>query len=297
MPQGVYGGDWAIRLTAFLAFAGYVLALARRQGRAGPSGSGWWALGLAALLAHLACAFHFAHGWSHTRALAATAAHTAEVTGIGTGVGMLPGLGVSLAAFLGYGAAKRASKTPEKFGQGTIEGIQATEASNSAVVGSNLIPTIALGIPGNVAAALLIGAFMIHGVVPGPLMMIEHGALVYSIFASMLMANVAHLIIGRIGITIWVKFVLIPKKIILPVVTVFCFLGVYIPSNSMFDVGLLLVFGGIGYFMRKSGFSIVCLVIGFLLGPMLEMALRQTCLLYTSPSPRDGLLSRMPSSA
>lgn len=199
---------------------------------------------------------------------------------IGTGVGMLPGLGVSLAAFLGYGAAKRGSKTPEEFGKGTIEGIQATEASNSAVVGSNLIPTIALGIPGNVAAALLIGAFMIHGVVPGPLMMIEHGALVYSIFASMLMANVAHLIIGRIGITIWVKFVLIPKKIILPVVTVFCFLGVYIPSNSMFDVGLLLVFGGLGYFMRKSGFSIVCLVIGFLLGPMLEMALRQTMLMH-----------------
>ena len=199
---------------------------------------------------------------------------------IGTGVGMLPGLGVSLAAFLGYGAAKRGSKTPEEFGKGTIEGIQATEASNRAVVGSNLIPTIALGIPGNVAAALLIGAFMIHGVVPGPLMMIEHGALVYSIFASMLMANVAHLIIGRIGITIWVKFVLIPKKIILPVVTVFCFLGVYIPSNSMFDVGLLLVFAGLGYFMRKSGFSIVCLVIGFLLGPMLEMALRQTMLMH-----------------
>ena len=199
---------------------------------------------------------------------------------IGTGVGMLPGLGVSLAAFLGYGAAKRGSKTPELFGKGTIEGIQATEASNSAVVGSNLIPTIALGIPGNVAAALLIGAFMIHGVVPGPLMMIEHGALVYSIFASMLMANVAHLIIGRIGITIWVKFVQIPKKIILPVVTVFCFLGVYIPSNSMFDVALLLIFGGFGYVMRKSGFSIVCLVIGFLLGPMLEMALRQTMLMH-----------------
>lgn len=199
---------------------------------------------------------------------------------IGTGVGMLPGLGVSLAAFLGYGAAKRGSKTPELFGTGTIEGIQATEASNSAVVGSNLIPTIALGIPGNVAAALLIGAFMIHGVVPGPLMMVEHGALVYSIFASMLMANVAHLIIGRIGITIWAKFVQIPKKIILPVVTVFCFLGVYIPSNSMFDVALLLIFGAIGYTMRKSGFSIVCFVIGFLLGPMLEMALRQTMLMH-----------------
>ena len=201
---------------------------------------------------------------------------------IGTGVGMLPGLGVSLAAFLGYGAAKRASKVPEEFGKGRLEGIQATEASNSAVVGSNLIPTIALGIPGNVAAALLIGAFMIHGVVPGPLMMVEHGELVYSIFASMLMANIAHLIIGRTGIRVWVQFARVPKKIILPVVVVFCILGVYIPTNSMFDVVLLALFGGIGYVMRKTGFSIVCLVIGFLLGPMFEMALRQTMLMYKS---------------
>ena len=199
---------------------------------------------------------------------------------IGTGVGILPGLGVSLAAFLGYGAAKRASKAPEEFGKGRLEGIQATEAANSAVVGSNLVPTIALGIPGNVAAALLIGAFMIHGVVPGPLMMVEHGELIYSIFASMLMANIVHLIIGRTGIRLWVQFTRVPKKIILPVVVIFCILGVYIPSNSMFDVGLLFLFGGLGYLMRKTGFSIVCLVIGFLLGPMLEMAMRQTMLMY-----------------
>ena len=124
---------------------------------------------------------------------------------------MLPGLGVSLAAFWA-GAAKRASKVPEEFGKGRLEGIQATEASNSAVVGSNPIPTIALGIPGNVAAALLIGAFMIHGVVPGPLMMVEHGELVYSIFASMLMANIAHLIIGRTGIRIWVQFARVQRR-------------------------------------------------------------------------------------
>ncbi len=211
--------------------------------------------------------------WGHWKTLVRSAL-------IGTGIGMLPGLGVSLAAFLGYGAAKRASKAPEEFGRGRLEGIIATEAANSAVVGANLIPTIALGIPGNVAAALLIGAFMIHGVVPGPLMMIEHGALVYSIFASMLMANVAHLIIGRLGIRLWVQFVKVPKKYILPVVTVMCILGVYIPTNSMFEVGMLLVFGGIGFLMRKSGFSIVCLVIGFLLGPLFEMSLRQTMLMY-----------------
>lgn len=201
---------------------------------------------------------------------------------IGTGVGMLPGLGVSLAAFLGYGAAQRASKTPEKFGTGALEGIAATEASNSAVVGANLIPTIALGIPGNVAAALLIGAFMIHGVVPGPLMMIEHGELVYSIFACMLMANLAHLIIGRIGIRIWSQFLRVPKAVILPIVVLFCVVGVYIPSSSLFEVGMMFAFGGLGYLMRKSGFSIVCLVIGFLLGPMFELSLRQTMLMHKS---------------
>ncbi len=198
---------------------------------------------------------------------------------IGTGVGMLPGLGVTLAAFLGYGAAKKASRRGDKFGTGEVEGIQATEAANSAVVGSNLIPTIALGIPGNVAAAVLIGAFIIHGVVPGPLMIAEHGVLVYSIFASMLMANVAHLIIGRIGIKIWVQFVRIPKSIVMPIVILLCIIGVFIPTNSMFEIGLLMFFAGVGYLMRKSGFSIVCLVIGFLLGENFEVYLRQAILM------------------
>ena len=193
---------------------------------------------------------------------------------------MLPGLGVSLAAFLGYGAAQRASKTPEKFGTGILEGLAGSEAANSAVVGSNLIPTIALGIPGNVAAALLIGAFMIHGVVPGPMMMIEHAELVYSIFAAMLMANLLHLVIGRIGIRFWGQVLRVPKTVILPIVVILCIAGVYIPTNSWFDVGLMFIFGALGVAMRRAGFSIVCLVIGFLLGPMFELSLRQTLLMY-----------------
>ena len=195
---------------------------------------------------------------------------------------MLPGLGVSLAAFLGYGVAKRLSKTPEKFGTGHLEGIAATEAANSAVVGANLIPTIALGIPGNVVAALMVGAFMIHGLVPGPFMMTDHGELVYSIFACMLMANLVHIIIGRIGINIWGFFMQVPTNIILPIVVVLCIAGVYIPANSMFHVGLMLAFAGIGYLMRKSGFSIVCLVMGYLLGPNFELSFRQTMLMYKS---------------
>jgi len=215
--------------------------------------------------------------WSEFRSCLKTLVRSAY---LGTVVGMMPGLGVTLAGLLGYSAAKRASKTPEKFGKGTLEGIAATESANSAVVGANLIPTIALGIPGNMAAALLIGAFMIHGVTPGPFMMVQHGDLIYAIFASMLMANAVHILIGRLGIPIWVSVLRVPKSIILPCVSVLCIAGVYIASSSMFETGLMFVFAVLGYFMRKTGFSIVSLFIGFLLGPMLEHTLRQTMIIY-----------------
>lgn len=201
---------------------------------------------------------------------------------IGSGVGMLPGLGVTLAAFLSYGAARRASKKPESFGKGNPDGIVATEAANSAVVGANLVPTIALGIPGNIAAALLISAFIIHGIVPGPFMLTMHGDLIYALFASMLMANGIHLVIGRIGIPIWAMIARTPRGLILPAVVVMCIVGVYLPGQSMFDVGIMLLFGGVGLIMRRTGFSVVCLVIGFILGGMFETSLRQSLLLYKS---------------
>ena len=201
---------------------------------------------------------------------------------IGSGVGMLPGLGVTLAAFLSYGAARRASGSPESFGKGNPEGIIATEAANSAVVGANLIPTIALGIPGNIAAALLIGAFIIHGIVPGPFMLTMHGDLVYALFASMLMANFVHLVIGKVGIPVWGWVARVPKSLVLPPVVVMCIVGVYLPGQSLFDIGVMLAFAGIGLVMNRTGFPVVCLVIGFLLGGMLESSLRQSMLLYKS---------------
>ena len=203
---------------------------------------------------------------------------------LGTFVGMLPGLGATLAGFLGYSLAKRASKTPEKFGKGHLEGIAATEAANSAVMGACLIPTIALGIPGNLAAALLIGAFIIHGITPGPFMMIQHGDLVYSMFAAMLVANMAHAVIGRFGSPIWVLALKAPMGIILSVVIILCAVGVYIPAPSLFEIGMMLAFTGLGYIMRKLAFSIVSFFMGFMLGPMLEHSLRQTINLYGSLS-------------
>jgi putative tricarboxylic transport membrane protein len=201
---------------------------------------------------------------------------------IGSGIGMLPGLGVTLAAFLSYGAARNASKTPENFGKGDPDGIIATEAANSAVVGANLVPTIALGIPGNIAAALLISAFIIHGIVPGPFMLTMHGEIIYALFASMIMANFVHLAIGRAGIPVWAKIANAPRGLILPAVIVMCIVGVYLPGQSMFDVGIMLAFGGVGLIMRRTGFSVVCLVIGFILGGMFETSLRQSLLLYKS---------------
>jgi len=199
---------------------------------------------------------------------------------IGSGIGMLPGLGVTLAAFLSYGAAKKASDDPASFGTGNPAGIIATEAANSAVVGANLVPTLALGIPGNIAAALLISAFIIHGIVPGPFMMTMHGDLIYALFASMLMANGVHLIIGRLGIPVWAWVAKAAKPLILPPVLVLCIVGVYLPGQSMFDVGIMLGFAGVGLLMRRTGYSVVCLVIGFLLGGLFETSLRQSLLLY-----------------
>ncbi len=201
---------------------------------------------------------------------------------IGSGIGMLPGLGVTLAAFLSYGGARRASREPESFGTGNPDGIVATEAANSAVVGANLVPTIALGIPGNIAAALLISAFIIHGIVPGPFMMTMHGDLIYALFASMLLANGIHLIIGKAGIPVWATFAKAPRGLILPAVVVLCMVGVYLPGQSMFDVAVMLAFGAVGLAMRRTGFSVVCMVIGFILGGMFETSLRQSLLLYKS---------------
>jgi len=198
---------------------------------------------------------------------------------IGTIMGALPGLGATVASFIGYGAAKRASKNPEKFGKGTIEGVAAAEAANNAVVGANLIPLFTLGIPGNVAAALLIGAFMIHGITPGPLMFQEHGRLIYGIYGAMLVANFLNLTIGSFGLKLFARVVRIRKQIIYPVITMFCITGAYIADNSLFAVALMIIFAILGYFMKKLDFSFVTFIIGFVLGPMFELSFRQTLIL------------------
>jgi TctA family transporter len=132
------------------------------------------------------------------------------------------------------------------------------------------------------AAALLIGAFMIHGIVPGPFMLTMHGDVVYALFASMLIANVIHLAVGVMGIRIWAIVARAPRSIVLPPVILLCVVGVYLPTQSLFEVGIMFGFAVLGLLMRKTGYSIVGLVIGFLLGDMFETSLRQSLLLYKS---------------
>ena len=130
----------------------------------------------------------------------------------------------------------------KKWGKGSYEAIVCAEVANNANIGGSMLPTLALGIPGNIAAALLISAFIIHGIVPGPFMLTMHGDIVYALFASIIMANFVHLAIGRIGIPIWAKIASAPRGLILPAVVVMCIVGVYLPGQSMFEVGVMLVF-------------------------------------------------------
>ena len=202
---------------------------------------------------------------------------------IGTAVGALPGLGASVAAFLAYGAERRASKTPELFGTGKLEGIAAIESANNAVIGSSLIPLLTLGVPGSATAALIVGAFLIHGITPGPFVFREHPAVIYGLFASLMLANLLNLVIGNVGLRFFAMFLAIPRHIIVASTALLCVTGAYVSAGSMFGVGVMLVFGVFGYLMRKLHFPFIVFLIGFILGPMFERSLRATVILSDDP--------------
>jgi putative tricarboxylic transport membrane protein len=158
--------------------------------------------------------------------------------------------------------------------------VAAAEAANSATVGANLIPTLALGIPGNLSAAVLLGAFIIHGLTPGPLIFEQHGATIYGLFGAMLVANFINLFIGQGGLRFFAWVITLPRQFVHPVIVLMCFCGAYVTTQSMFALGLMVGFGLLGYIMRKLDYSIVAFIIAFILGPMTEDALRQTMVLF-----------------
>ena len=195
---------------------------------------------------------------------------------IGTAIGAIPGLGQTIAAFLGYSEAKRVSKNPEKFGHGEIKGVAAAEAANNAVDGATLIPLLTLGIPGDTITAILLGAFMIQGLVPGPTFIQDHGPVIYAIMVGMILANLLLLGIALGGIRFFAKVPNVPVNTLFPMVFFFCVMGAYSVNSSLFDVGVMLGFGVLAYLMRKFKFPVAPFVIAFFIGPMLESNLRRT---------------------
>ena len=195
---------------------------------------------------------------------------------IGTVIGIIPGEGAAVGAFFAYSEAKRRSKHPEKFGTGIPEGIVAPETANNATVGGALVPTLTLGVPGSPAAAVLLGALLIQGLAPGPKLFTERPDLMYSIFIGLFVINILMMIIGFYAIRFAARLIMVPTSVIVPTVLLLCFVGIYSVSNSFFNVGVLLGAGILGYVVRKLGYSIAPLSIGFVLGPILENSLRQS---------------------
>jgi len=198
---------------------------------------------------------------------------------IGSFIGILPGAGATISAFICYNEAKRWSKQPEKFGTGILEGVAAPEAGNNAATGGAMVPLLSLGIPGSETTAVLLGAFMIQGISPGPLLFRDNIDVVYGIFAGLLLANLAFLILGIFGVKGFVKILQIPYRILLPLIMALAFVGSFSVKNSLFDVGLLLLFGAIGYFMKKLEFPTAPVVLALVLGPMAEGSLRRSLIM------------------
>lgn len=197
-------------------------------------------------------------------------------SGIGTVVGALPGLGSSAAAFLAYGEAKRSSKNPEEFGKGSLHGVAAAESANNAVCGSSMIPMLTLSIPGDDVTALLMGAFLIHGITPGPTIFYEHTSVIYAIFAGFLLVDLFLLVIARLGFPLWMRVASVPPYFIFPCVTVFAVVGAFTANQSLVDVMILMVFTVLGYGMRRVGLNPAAFIIGFILMPLLEQNLDQS---------------------
>ena len=203
----------------------------------------------------------------------------ARGSSIGACLGVMPGVGPTVAAFMAYALEKRSSKTPERFGQGTIEGIMAPETANSASDMASFIPTLTLGIPGSVTMALIIGALMVHGIQPGPAMLNEQPAMFWGLIMSFWIGNIILVILNVPMIGLWVRVLIVPYHMLYPAIVMFVCIGVYGVNNNVFDVYAVLLFGIAGYVLRILHFEPAPLLLGYVLGPMLEEYFRRAMLL------------------
>jgi len=199
-------------------------------------------------------------------------------TVIGFFLGILPGGGAVLSSFVSYAVEKRVSKYPEKFGTGVIEGVAAPESANNSAAQGAFIPLLTLGIPSNVVMAMLLGALIIHGVTPGPLLLTNHPQVFWGVVGSMYIGNVMLLILNLPLIGLWVQLLKVPYAILMPLIIVFCIIGSYTIANSIMDVFFMLIFGVIGYLMKKLKYEAPPLILAYVLGPMMEYSLKQSLL-------------------
>jgi len=195
-----------------------------------------------------------------------------------------------MAAMIGYNEAKRWSDKPEEFGQGSIEGVAGPEAANNAATGGAMVPTLALGIPGSATAAVILGGLQVQGLRPGPYLFQEQPGLLYGIFFAMLLANVLFLFVGLIGAKVFSRISLVPPTLLWPTVFALCFVGAFGLEQSMVDVWAMIVSGLIGFFLKRHGFSPAPIIMGLVLGGLVETSLAQSMIIFDQQW--TGFLSR-----
>ena len=200
-------------------------------------------------------------------------------TVIGFFLGVLPGGGAILASFVSYAVEKKVSKHPERFGKGAIEGVAGPESTNNAASSGAFIPLMSLGIPSNVVMTMLFAGLLIHGIRPGPLLIKDYPDIFWGVIASMYVGNVMLLALNLPLIGVWVQFLKVPFRFLFPMIIIFCLIGVYSVNNSVLDIGVMVFFGVVGYIMRKFDYEPAPLVLAYVLGPMLEQALRQSLII------------------
>jgi putative tricarboxylic transport membrane protein len=210
----------------------------------------------------------------------AAAIPTARGSLLGFFIGVLPGGGAIISSFLAYALEKRLSRQPERFGKGAVEGVAAPESANNAAATSSFIPLLTLGIPGNASIALIFAALLIHGIRPGPLLVKDQPEIFWGLIASMYVGNAVLLVLNLPLIRLWVKLLQVPYRLMAPLILVFVLVGAYSVNNSAADVGITVIFGALGYLMRKFEFEPAPLVLAMILGPQLEASLRRA-LIYS----------------
>jgi len=204
----------------------------------------------------------------------------ARSSGIGTFIGILPAEGATVASMIGYSEARRWSKKREEFGKGSVEGIAGAEAANNAATGGAMVPTMVLGIPGSGTTAIILVGLMVHGLRPGPYLFTEQVESVYQIFGSMLVANIIFLGMGLYAAKLFARISLIPTAILWPIVFALSVIGAYALSASLLDVWIALIFGVVGFFARRHGFSVAPIAVGLILGHMVEVNLQNSLKMF-----------------